>query len=405
MRPLFIAADAAASRGPGRFRTLARTIPPLLAVALVATMCSSGKPHRNASLPPPSSESTTPPASGSGFPSPQAGVYPLGIVREGPALNATVSSGDGADCLPGDTCRQFLVDCSAAGVPQRGVGFLSIGQPQGSPKGVVMLFSGGGGSKLWSLEAKNDLAFSGQSDNPATDAAAAKKAAGFVDQVHRKGLMTVEVRWKTPWLTSPSGNEAGPARMACRPATVIDHVFETYVKPLGVNDASGRCGFCLSGNSGGSSAIAYSLAFYGVGPLVNGVVLTGGPPHAALVKTCTNVPGYEYPLSNLKVLDSSYGFLPGGPPGPCATHDPSWADVWKRDGVDTGGNRYSYPGTAMLLLLGGLDTTNVGPHQVDYLHKLRSAGADVKQVTIPDMTHAITASDEGLHQIQQWFVG
>jgi hypothetical protein len=79
------------------------------------------------------------------------------------------------------------VNCSAAKVNQTGVGFLSIGQPQGTPKGVIMLFSGGGGSKLWSQEAKNDLAFSGQSNDKSIDQQAAKMASDFLAGLQQQG--------------------------------------------------------------------------------------------------------------------------------------------------------------------------------------------------------------------------
>jgi hypothetical protein len=386
-----------------RARTTAPSLLTLAAVVLVTTMCSSGTPSTNPTTPSttsaPSTSSPTPTAAS--FDSPGPGVYQLGTVTETAASNPDTSTTDRADCLAGDTCRHVTVNCSAAKVNQTGVGFLSIGQPQGTPKGVIMLFSGGGGSKLWSQEAKNDLAFSGQSNDKSIDQQAAKMASDFLAGLQQQGFMTIQVRWQNAWLASPPGDQAGPARLACRPASLIEHVYTTYYQPMGVHPTGGQCGFCLTGNSGGASAIGYSLAFYGLGPITDAAVLTGGPPHAALDKACLNVPGFTYITGLLKVIDASYGY--NNQRGPCANNDPSWADVWRRDGVDTGGNEYSYPDTRILLLLGGLDDTAVGPHQLAYYDKLKKAGNDVKQVTIPDMTHAITASDKGLSEIENWF--
>ena len=173
---------------------------------------------------------------------------------------------------------------------------------------------------------------------------------------------------------------------------------------MGLNPPPLQCGFCLTGNSGGASQIAYSLAFYGLGDVVDAVVETGGPPHAALDKACLDEPGYGYSTGLDGVLDISYGFYKPQR-GPCVLHDPTWAATWKRDGADTGGSTYSYPNTRVLLVLGELDETQVEPHQMAYLAKLQEAGSPhVEQVTIPNMTHAITASQDGLGRITSWFL-
>ena len=100
----------------------------------------------------------------------------------------------------------------------------------------------------------------------------------------------------------------GPAHLACRSASLIQWLHDTYYLPMGVSAAPLQCGFCLTGNSGGASQIAYSLAFYGLGDIVDAVVETGGPPHAALDKACLNDPGFGYSERLDSVLDISYGF-------------------------------------------------------------------------------------------------
>ncbi len=133
--------------------------------------------------------------------------------------------------------------------------------------------------------------------------------------------------------------------------------------------------------------------------------MSGGPPHAALDKACLNEPGFQYNTNLDGVLDASYGFS-GPQHGPCVAHDQSYAAKWRADGIDTGGRYYSYPNTRVLFLLGGQDDTQVGPHQLAYYQKVKQSGSPtVEQITIPDMTHAITASSEGLNDIKSWFLG
>src|SRR5438067_8513027 len=121
---------------PRIVRTLALTLLPLMAVVLVATMCSSGTPTTDHTTPPSTPATTAPPTpTTSSFPSPEPGVYSLGTVTETAAKNADTSTTDRADCLAQDTCRQVSVNCSGAKVNQPGVGFLSIGEPKGTPRG------------------------------------------------------------------------------------------------------------------------------------------------------------------------------------------------------------------------------------------------------------------------------
>jgi hypothetical protein len=365
----------------------------LLSLALLAGACtSSGKPGDGGRSHSPdgsgsgSSGGTPPPTSGSTF--------PLGQVQAG---------GDGAGCLPGDKCKAFTVTCP--GIGQDAKGILDIGDPSGQPRGLLVFLSGGGGDKLWSQEAKQDLRYSGGGGGgKPIDEQAAKQGSDLLQGLRQRGFMTIQVVWKVAWLGAPKGQAVGPAKLGCRPATLLKWLHDNYFDRMGVDPAPLQCGFCVTGNSGGASQIAYSLAFYGLGDIIDAAVETGGPPHAALAKACLNQPGYEYTPGLDSVLDASYGiYRPER--GPCQMHDQSWKATWTRDGADTGGSAYAYPNTRVLLILGGQDDTAVGPHQMDYLARLQRAGSPhLDQVTIPAMTHAITADLEGLNRIRDWFL-
>ena len=377
---------ARSARGPA-----IRLLGLIAATAVLAAACSSSgvseRPARSGGRGS-GRQSVPPPPTGSAS-------YSLGTAS--PAGDANPSL-----CLSGDTCKALTVDCP--GTDQTAQAVLDIGDPVGTPRGVLVFLSGGGGGKLWSQEARSDVAFSGQSQSKSTNEQAAKKAEDFLQGLRQQGFMTVQVEWQPPWLAAPKNDPVGPARLACRSATAVKYVHDNYFERTGAHPAPLACGFCITGNSGGASQIAYMLGFYGLSGIIDGAVLTGGPPHAGLAKACLNQPGYEYTPQLDQVLDASYGFFKPER-GPCELHTQSWADTWKRDGADTGGDDYDYPDTRVLLLLGALDDTAVGPHQMDYLHRLQAAGSPhVKQVTIPGMSHVITLSDAGLGQISDWFL-
>jgi hypothetical protein len=212
----------------------------------------------------------------------------------------------------------------------------------------------------------------------------------------------VLLKWPKGWLASSPGERAGPVVLACRPATVIDWLHRTLYRPLNRPTGGAGCGFCLSGNSAGSSAIAYAMAFYGLDRFVDGMVLTGGPPHTAIAEGCMRDDGLAYPGETPHVIDASYGFQSAGP---CERADPSWRPTWKADSLDLAGRDYLYPSTRILLMVGAEDDSGAAEHQARYLEVLRRAkDPAVEQETIPGMTHAVTASSEGLARMREWFV-
>ncbi|MFC1593124.1 hypothetical protein ACFL4C_03830 [Candidatus Omnitrophota bacterium] len=80
------------------------------------------------------------------------------------------------------------------------------------------------------------------------------------------GYKLVEVAWDEPGVWEGPG---GSISLACRSATIIDWVHK--------NIHQGGL-FAAQGNSGGSAQIAFSLAYYGLGDLLDLANLSGGPP-------------------------------------------------------------------------------------------------------------------------------
>lgn len=249
-------------------------------------------------------------------------------------LGTVTSLGSSADrCLDGYTCSEFSVAC--AGVKQSAKGTLGVLEGQGAPRGLVMFFSGGDGRGWWA-------------DTRVPDALA------MLSDLSEEGFQVVQVRWSTPWLQAASGELAGPARLACRPASIVSWVHENHFVPLGVPETQvGACGFCITGNSGGSSQVSYGLSHYGLEGILDGVFPTSGPPHAALDKGCLARAGEEefwYDSAGAKTIDRSYGFLTKEP-GPCESHDSGFTSRWLADAVESEG-LYMHPATRIRFIFG-----------------------------------------------------
>jgi pimeloyl-ACP methyl ester carboxylesterase len=288
----------------------------------------------------------------------------------------TLGAGSSPSCRLGRTCEiEFHVDCP--NVQREATGAMSVTAPSGSARGLVVFFLGGLGTGESGETINRDL----------------------IRSLALHGIEVVLVRWEDSWLQSASGEDVGPKRLACRPATAIFWVHEHLYKDLTLGPPGPRvCGFCISGNSGGATQSAYALAFYGLAGVIDAAVLSGGPPHAALDEGCLQEEGLGYIQRSADIIDLSYGFPNGG--GPCERHDPAFEDHWKNDSVDVGGD-YDYPDTRVVFIFGSDDFTEGPPHGKLYLAKLRAADSPFVSVeTIEGMPHTLQISPSGRIALQ-----
>ncbi|MGI9119619.1 MAG: hypothetical protein ACR2G7_05775 [Acidimicrobiales bacterium] len=281
-------------------------------------------------------------------------------------------------CAEGSECRSFKVDCP--GVASSAPGAYRRLPHFGAARGLAVFFSGGPGTAWWG--------------------GSSASVGSFFDGLRADGIDVVEIKWGDGgWLESSPGERVGPARLACRPATAVKWVHDNLYLPLGVEAGPQQCGFCITGNSGGASQVAFALSDYGLDPIVDGAFPTSGPPHSALAKACLRRPGEEQywyePDEGARVIDRSYGFTDAE--GPCVDHDPSWASVWQQDSVDTGGTDYGHPSTRVHVIVGASDRDpRMHAHAADYLARLQAAGTDATMEVVGTMGHDITESPEGL---------
>jgi hypothetical protein len=278
------------------------------------------------------------------------------------------TSGVDPDCPADQVCRGFEVTCPGIQEPARG--FIATGAASGSARGVLVTFDGGIG---------RDYEFTQPSP------------AAWLEQMRADGFTTVQVRWVNPWLYASSGEDAGTHVLACRSASVIAWIHNTVFVPLKTPSlGAGRCGFCLTGNSGGASQVSYAISHYGLETMIDGIFPTSGPPHAAMAKACKHLAseaGYWFPASKAELIDRARGFFANN--GPCLTHNASYAARWQQEGVDTGGNDYTHPSTRVHIFLGAQDDGYILAHAQDYAARLKQAGSPMVTVRIfPNMGHA-----------------
>lgn len=286
---------------------------------------------------------------------------------------------------PMATCLELTVACPD--LPDT-TAVVALNPPSGPPRGFIAFFSGGPGRGWWANQ-KN------QAD------------AAIMTDLGDAGLEVGMVRWVEGWARVNGTEGNGFASVACRPATVVQWLHDQRYVPMGLTPAPGTCGFCITGNSGGSSQAAYSLTHYGLDTIVDAAILTSGPPHAALAKGCLQAPGdeaYWYDTNNLREIDSAYAGGAGG--GPCARHDPTMADQWERDGVDTGGSDYRYDTTRVAVIVGSNDRTIAPIHAMDFVAKLRASGSPwVTDATAEGMSHGVTSGPEGSRLLLEAVLG
>jgi hypothetical protein len=161
---------------------------------------------------------------------------------------------------PGTACYALTVDCSNVDsnlMPL--VGTIAVSTPV-SPKGTIFLHNGSSGTSYLNQGSST------------TSYAQAYYAAGF---------RVVQIAWAEPgWQKAYSNSPPLEplAYAACRPATVLSHVYGHFHQA--------GTAMCAQGHSAGSAAMAYSLSTYGSSSYLDNVLLTSGPVYADIQEGC-----------------------------------------------------------------------------------------------------------------------
>lgn len=174
----------------------------------------------------------------------QRAPLPLGTVS-GVTQLASCPSG----FLSGMTCYQAQVNCPDT----ENLGFTyGFEDPGGTSSGTIVLLEGGGGTN----------ASGGES---------------YAEEYLENGFRVVQLAWDSAWELANTTPSTSIKTAACRPATFLSFVFQ--------NVHSGG-GMCAQGDSGGSGAVAYSLAWYGAANFLDKVELLSGPVFGDIEQGC-----------------------------------------------------------------------------------------------------------------------
>jgi len=290
-----------------------------------------------------------------------------------------MTGGQDALCPPGQVCQGIEVSCP--GMIRTIPGFVAVANPATTPRGVVVFTTGSGG--------ENYALGGGDRDT-------------LLQQLRADGFRVVQLRWDANWLEADRGADAGTARLACRPATAFKWIHATHFLPLGIAQSpNGRCGFCITGNSGGASQVSYALSHYGLDDILDAVIPTGGPPHGALTKACLRRPGeerYWFADDTRQFIDRGFGIYDDGP---CFRSDPSFSARWDQESIVTGGSDYAHQTTRIHFIVGELDRSGVlGPAE-DYAARLRASGSTWVSMEIAAGTpHGVLGSAVGRNAVR-----
>lgn len=240
---------------------------------------------------------------------------PLGQVTDGGAIDCPMSAS------PGASCRAITVQCP--GVPDLDA-TVAITLPEGDATGTVVLHRGADGTGLF------DFGF----------------PAAYLDA----GLRTVQIAWASAWEGEGDG---GVQACACRPATAFRWAFDD------LHGGDVDTGFCAQGHSGGSGALAYALAHYGLEDTIDFAMFSAGPVFGRIdygcepslyepgsIAVCPELPmaGYDYG-ENAGNVDRWMGTQTcGAPYGEASQQD---IDAWASNSIVSDGADYDYPQTVL----------------------------------------------------------
>ena len=256
----------------------------------------------------------------------------------GTATAQSVACPSGSGSIVG-TCYQLTVSAcpNPAVVP---TATIKVVQPQGTPKGTVTLI-GPYGSNGWY---EKQFTYGPM----------------IVSGLASAGFTAVEFAFNGQYGWMAHGSPGGPRDDVCQLGTVTQWVYNN------IHQVGASAPLCATGVSGGASAIAYMLSFYGFGtsasPIFYSMVeMASGPPFGRIdvgcngasprvyTSACKLTANPNYDLSAQGLLNSAFANTD------CTEHNLSEQQAWLDGSNAAPGAIYSFPSTDVHLLFGGKD--------------------------------------------------
>jgi hypothetical protein len=218
----------------------------------------------------------------------------------------------------------------------------------------------------------------------------------IISDVRTAGFQTVQINWASGWFLNP-GNGPGMDGIACRPATVIQWVYDTF------HQASQSSPYCAVGHSNGATQVAYPLTRYGLDELLDEAIFESGPNYTLLEHGCIYTPPTNdlyLPRSDRQWVDRSYGINPNGPceedPGVNPTRKQTWLPKWQAASIASPQSQNNYPHTQVAMVFGSLDTTATRYQGQEFSNWLAVSGTPYFTSTvIAGASHSVTGSQLG----------
>lgn len=294
----------------------------------------------------------------------------------------------GVGTLARTTCRRARVACP--GVADMVVELRVTEPPAGVPRlGTVIFGTGGGGGGFY--------------DQDATAQAMLARLAG-------RGFRVVQRAWNGAldgWLTGPGGVGA----LSCRYGALLGWVHQH------LHAAGTALPMCASGNSGGSAEVAYALARWGGGELLDLAVPSGGPPMGRIDHGCLDgadptwvaecralVPAASFTCGQVscayngsqQIIDNAYT-----PAQPCGQALAAQRATFLADSVLAPGALLAYPRTRVHFVMGAQDCSEAVSLGLLW-H--RAISTDKQLTIVPATPHAVFSTSAGAAAIEDAIV-
>ncbi|MGI8787147.1 MAG: hypothetical protein ACR2HG_05225 [Pyrinomonadaceae bacterium] len=291
---------------------------------------------------------------------------------------ATLISGPTA-CSGGANC--YNLDVSCPDVQETARFSLRVGNPDATvpARGTIIFLSGGDGTGAWDSSADSRR---------------------ILGDLRSNGFRTAIIQWMTAggWSKSAKGWHVGQGRLACRPATAARWVYDNLFT------STATTAFCATGQSGGSTQVAYMITQYGLADIISTAVLTGGPPHSRIDLGClkydsANSAAWYNDGASAGLIDEGFGYSTNF--GPCTNNTFSFRKHFQEASIAYGDWQYNYPHTMVWFLIGAQDTTPAPGQSVFYQQRLLAAGTPFFRLNIvPNTGHGVPGSTEGANMIR-----
>lgn len=309
----------------------------------------------------------------------------------------SVSGVNSITCPPGGlTAKCLSMNVSCPSIADQNVILKIVPSAISPAKGTIIFISGGGDNGFYDIPPEDFPPYDCLNGQLCEYAYGSK----IVSSVSQAGFLSVIVEFNNAaggWIQGPGGLR----QLACRPATTVKWIYDN------LHQGSTTAPFCATGQSAGSTAMAYSLSHYDLGTILSMVEETSGPVFAHInhgcfcdqspIAACSSTPISTCYASWIQTeyIDFSYGapFCSNA----YSTGDRSNAQLFIHDSVLSGNDTIlQFPRTDIHSLFGGQDTLPAVPEGLEWNQAITSKKS---MACVADDGHTLPSYLDSANQI------